>query len=187
MGGLAAIRQEGHILCRHPPSSPSTVSFSLPPHFTNLLWFHGFRPGPFYSLCPSSTLVLFIHLPQSSYSQATLYLSPCLSIFLSLSHSSPLITPITLVWREGGSRLLCLTDRSWVQTSPRGRPYQWPSLAELSGSLLFLAALFRLWSSPELCLCAYMCVFWHIWEQASLIKMSEYTKDYNCNLLFNSN
>lgn len=38
-------------------------------------------------------------------------------------------------------RFLCLMDKAWVQTSPCGPPYQWPSLAEMSGSWLFLAAL----------------------------------------------
>ncbi len=155
MAGLAATRQEGT-----PPSSSPMVSFSLPPPFTNLLWFHRFRPGPFFSLWPSSISSASIHL----FPSHTISVSP--PLHLPLSHSSPLITPITLLWRGGGSRLLCLTDRSWVQTSPCGRPYQWPSLAELSGSLLFLAALFP---SSRLLSSVCMCIFQHIWEQSTLI------------------
>lgn len=63
------------------------------------------------------------------------------------SHS-PTITAVTLRW--GASGPLHLTDRSWVATSPCGQPYQSPSLAELIGSLLFLAALLT-FQSLECC------------------------------------
>lgn len=80
MGDLAA-SQEGHILFRTPPLFPQFNFHSLL-FLPNLLRSHGFRPGPFFSLSDLPS-----HLPQSSYSQASLYLSPCLSIFLS--HTAP--------------------------------------------------------------------------------------------------
>lgn len=172
MSGLAAAQQDRVTFF---------VSNLSPSHFTNLLWFHGFHPGPFFSFWPSSissaSILLF---PRHS-------ISVWLPLHLPLSHSSPLITSITLLWRGGGSRLLSLTDRSWVQTSPRGRPYQWPSLAELTGSLLFLAALFAsVGLQGSVCLC--VCILTHLRSgQYKKKQKSDSTKDSNCNLFFNSN
>lgn len=128
---------------RHP-----TVSYEVRFLLTHFFLFYGFCPGPFsLSLWPTSissaSILLF---PSHS-------ISVSLPLHLPLPHSSPLITPITLVWRGGGSSLLCLTDKSWVQASPCGPPYRWPSLAELSGSLLFLAALFTSVVSRALRMC----------------------------------
>lgn len=170
MVGLAPTWQEGHILCREPPlfllqfhsyfvfTSPSLYQFfmvSWIPFWSIFSPFSDPIPLPFSLFICLNPLIpkpLCICLPASPSSSLTLL---------------PLITPITLVWRGEGSSLLCLTDRSWVQTSPRGRPYHWPSLALLSGSLLFLAALFAsgsLQSPVYVCMCVCICVFQHIWD-----------------------
>lgn len=92
---------------------------------------------------PLPLFLLSFQFPVLSQSQATQCPAQSLSIFHTLLQS--LLGEVV-----GGSRPLRLTDRSWVATSPRGRPYQSPSLAELIGSLLFLAALLT-FQSLECC------------------------------------
>lgn len=162
MVGLAATWQEGHIPGGDPPFNPPSVSFSLPPYFSNFSWFHDSFLVRLFFLGPAFTPFLFIHLPQSTYSQTTLYLSP-----FFLSHTPPLNHSHHSHVKRGeegvGGGLLCLTDRSGVQTSPCGRPYQRQTW--VAGC--FFRRTFRLWSSPELWMCVSM---WHVYDSASLIR-----------------